>query len=178
MKASWYGTKARWLYHEPPRVKWGKWKWNAYYTSTWTKVTQVSDVAHRPLVYCSMHVYIFLQYSPIQTASVLLRPWVWEPVCCVRLGESGRLGALCFILGGRDRWERGTGAEMSVCSRPSCCHMCYTGNFKIYMFRASLSLCVTQVNSVYTCSGPPCHHVTCATLVTSKARSTKRQCSP
>jgi hypothetical protein len=28
MKASWYGTKARWLYHGPLRVKWGKWKWN------------------------------------------------------------------------------------------------------------------------------------------------------
>jgi hypothetical protein len=47
MKASWYGTKAKWLYHGPTRVKW---KWNAYYISTWTKVTQVSDVA--PWAYC------------------------------------------------------------------------------------------------------------------------------
>jgi hypothetical protein len=48
MKAFWHGTKTRWLYHGPPRVKW---KWNADYIFTWTKVTQVSDVAHGPLVH-------------------------------------------------------------------------------------------------------------------------------
>jgi hypothetical protein len=29
----------------------GKWKWNAYYVSTWTKVTQVSDMVNGPLVF-------------------------------------------------------------------------------------------------------------------------------
>jgi hypothetical protein len=38
-----------------PRVGWGKWKWNAYLIlekniSILAKVTQVSDVAHGPLV--------------------------------------------------------------------------------------------------------------------------------
>jgi hypothetical protein len=41
-----------------PRVGWGKWKWNAYLIlekniSILAKATQVSDVAHGPLVFFS-----------------------------------------------------------------------------------------------------------------------------
>jgi hypothetical protein len=51
IKASWYGTKAKWLYHGAPEGQIGQMEMKCILYSTWTKVTQVSDVAHGPLVF-------------------------------------------------------------------------------------------------------------------------------
>jgi hypothetical protein len=54
MKTSLHRTKASWLKSWPPRVGWGKWKLNAFFIwktiSIWAKVSQVSVVAHGPLI--------------------------------------------------------------------------------------------------------------------------------
>jgi hypothetical protein len=71
VKAFWHGTKASWLYHGPPRVKW---KWNAYYISTWTKVTQVSDVAHGPLVLLN----VSMDIEDVHVPRILIFINIWE----------------------------------------------------------------------------------------------------
>jgi hypothetical protein len=55
MKTFLHRTKASWLKSWLPLVGWGKWKRNAYLILEknifiWAKVSQVSDVAHGPLV--------------------------------------------------------------------------------------------------------------------------------
>jgi hypothetical protein len=55
MKDFWHRTKVSLLKSWPPMVGWGKCKWNADYISILAKVTQVSDVAHGPLVYLKQH---------------------------------------------------------------------------------------------------------------------------
>jgi hypothetical protein len=51
-KAFWYRTKASWLKSWAPEGRmWKMEMHNYYYISVWVKVTQVSDVAHGPLVY-------------------------------------------------------------------------------------------------------------------------------
>jgi hypothetical protein len=71
----------------PPRVKW---KWNAYYISTWTKVTQVSDVAHGPLVYCfTSRSRIFHLYGDVTiTSEGLQNLGLWT---ALRAFEQGRI---------------------------------------------------------------------------------------
>jgi hypothetical protein len=65
MKALWLRTKASLLKSWPPRVWWGKWIIiKCIFDSIWAKVSQVSDVAHGPLVFV-FFVFCFLLWMKI-----------------------------------------------------------------------------------------------------------------
>jgi hypothetical protein len=77
MKAFWHSASASLLKSWLLRVRWGKRKWNVYWNLKsifiWTSVTQVSDVAHGPLVrYCT-------EYKTVHSRDLL----VTEVICTV-----------------------------------------------------------------------------------------------
>lgn len=78
----------------------------------------------------SIFPWLYFQYSTIQAASLLLCPWVWQPLRCSRLSEGGRLSALCPVPPGRYGRVRRTAAEVSLWAGYPRGHICYTGKLE------------------------------------------------